>query len=130
MKPFPEQIEEVKSQDRQLFEIISKSGWSSLKRGEIFDSNAVAESAVIGVAIWDKPTIEALAKLAAKRRNLAGSTTVFNMDDCLTEDDLKRFLPGISGVLQTPVVVEYRGGQSVRKLEGKAAREWIEGKDL
>ena len=114
--------------DRRFLGIVTKGGWRLLKRGESLDPNAAAEIAVVGVTAWDNLAMQSFTAMTAKADRPKGGITVFNLDDCTTTDQLNSFLPGVSGVLQTPVVAEYRDGQLVRKLEGKAAREWMEGK--
>lgn len=83
---------------------------------------------LIGVATWSVYDLnlldsldEALANGKAKDR-----VDIFNIDDCITTEDLERYIPEAGkdkGMCQTPMVAEWRGGAKIQQASGHAGRE-------
>jgi hypothetical protein len=104
--------------------VVSNAGWKLLTKGNTPDLGGATGITVIGVAVWDNLSMEALGKLAAKSYSKS-MIYVFDFDDCLTVQEMGNYAPGIQGVQKEPIVAEYINGKLSQILEGSAAVDWM-----
>jgi hypothetical protein len=115
-----------KAIEQEFPKAISKLGWHLLKRGDSFDPSQSPHVIVIGVATWSDPDLQGLELLAKQLQGKSIDVYVFDIDECLTFEQLLSLVPGISPAKQTPVVAEYRDGRLLKNFEGPEALAWMQ----
>jgi hypothetical protein len=97
---------------------ITAAGWHRLRKGDVFVPIQGKRSVVVGSVVWSMDDLDILAKLASKQARADTDIHIFNLDDVQSEDDLRRFMPGVPLPTKTPVVAEYVGGALQRFADG------------
>lgn len=77
-------------------------------------------SVVVGSVVWSRDDLDILAKLASKDARDDTDIHIFNLDEVQSENDLKRFMPGVPLPTKTPVAAEYVGTALQRFADGPA----------
>lgn len=96
-----------------------------MKKVEIVILPNEGEYTLIGLAEWDKNAMKSFEVFSHQTGNLA-TAGVFNLDDFTSAFELEKLLPRVKQLFNSPLVVGYNNGKPTQKLEGKAAREWLE----
>jgi hypothetical protein len=79
---------------------------------------------LIGVATYSIDELRLLDVLKNDAsRNLGFS--IFLLDDCLSVEEIRRFIPGVGKVLQSPLLGIWSDGDLVGWLEGAQARQYL-----
>jgi len=82
---------------------------------------------LIGVACWslyEMRLLDALDYVLAKEATLV-QIDVFDIDECLSQEDIDKRLPGIGRVYHTPVVGVWQDGEQVYCGSGYAGRAMV-----
>ncbi len=93
--------------------------------------NTTPHKMVVGVASYSLSELRMLDQLRERMRIHEGlsqtSVVVFDVLNCLTEDDFEKFVPGIGRVLQTPVIGYWIHGVVIKLATGFDAVEFLNG---
>jgi hypothetical protein len=117
----PERIRMRNELTRDRFEIdVIAAGWHRLRKGDVFVPRQDRRSLVVGSVLWSRDDLNILANLASAHPRVNADIHIFNLDDVRSEEDLRRFMPGIPLPAKTPVVAEYVRGALQRFAEGTA----------
>lgn len=100
-----------------LHHAVEAQGWTFLDIGDEFRAPPDTTAVCVGVVLWEPTGLELLDSLASQR-NLSTAVAVFDLDDCLTKDDVLRRMPGVPPPVQTPAVAVYERGVVVFTGEG------------
>jgi hypothetical protein len=111
---------------RERFEAdVVKVQWHRVRKGDVFVPPSSKRAIVVGSVTWNRDDLATLAKLASSDQR-GTEIYVFNLDDVQSEDDLKRFMPGVPLPTKTPVIAEYIGGSLTKWAIGSAAQDVVE----
>ena len=111
---------------RSLFrEHCQLRGVQLLERGGNLSLHSTsAHVIVVGVATWSLIDLRILDALL--ERVALSDVAAFDIDSCVSEEELKQFIPGVPVFTQTPVIVEYQSGQLLKLEQGPEGCElWL-----
>ncbi len=114
--------------DRRFPELVSASPFRLWRPGD-----PIAECDVrylIGVATWsgyDMRLLDVIAEALSRNSVNPPAIDVFNTADCRRREDFAAYIPGLSEVMQTPVVGFWRNQLFCTVVQGHAARDFIAG---
>lgn len=109
---------------RALLAAVKRQGWSMLHRGDRLNPSVGERIVVVGITPVSQQDLEVLESLVETGRGKKIRIYVFSFDECSTIEELALFLPGVSPVMRSPVLVEYEHGAPVRWAEGGGAIDW------
>ena len=106
---------------------VRTAGWNRLSTDDVFAPMPGRRSVVVGSVIWSLYDLDFLAQLASKRARSDTDIHIFSLDDVRSEDDLRRFMPGVRLPTKTPIVAEYVGSALQRCEEGPGVATLLDG---
>jgi hypothetical protein len=122
----PERIRLRNELIRDRFEKdVIAAGWHRLRKGDVFVPRQDRHSLVVGSVLWSRDDLNILATLASKHPRSNADIHIFNLDDVRSQDDLRRFMPGVPLPAKTSVVAEYVHGVLQRFAEGAAVTTFL-----
>jgi len=113
--------------EERFWEFVNRVGWHALRRGQ---AQTPGDSVIIGIAIWSKPDVDGLKKLAHAHTPSPTTVYVFSIDETPTIEEVRQLMPGVPPFTQTPIVAEYRQNRLLTFKEGRTALEWLNRQDI
>ena len=105
--------------------LIDESAFHSYRIG---DPHTAMVSLVLGVETWNGYDMALLDRIDAPISRIDPSrlmVSLFDLDECLSHDDVRERIPGIDDAVQSPVLGLWADGQLVRTMWGHEARDLI-----